>query len=173
MNRIFRLGVVGVLVLAGCSTGAPAATPILVYVTPQPTATPTDTPMPTDTPVPTDTPAPAISADCVAAMGPLVTSLEDLDSRLSVGLTYAEYSKAVADLRVFYDRIKIATLDLDCLTLVGSPAETAMNDYITAYNTWNKCVASVSCTNKSIQTKLQAQWSKATDLIAPLRASMP
>ena len=176
MSRSTILMLTGVLLVSGCAsatTSSSAPTPQIIYVTPNPTLTPPPTVAPTDAPLPTDTPAPTVSSDCVAAMTPLVSGLEDLDSRLSVGLNFAAYSTAVADLRVLYDRIKVANLDPDCVSLVGVPAENALNDYTAAYTIWNKCVSSFSCTNASIDTKLQAQWSKATAIITALRATMP
>jgi hypothetical protein len=119
------------------------------------------------------TPAEAFSTDCIIAMTPLVTGLEDLDSRLSVGLNFSDYSQKVGDLKVAHDKIKPSTLDLQCLSGLGSPAETALNDYIHAYNTWNDCIGKVGCTNATIKSSLQADWAKATTIISGLRAAMP
>lgn len=118
-------------------------------------------------------PTPHLSSECVVALTPLVSGLEDLDSRLSVGLNFSDYSSKVGDLKVVYDKIKPSTLDTTCLTIVGTPAETALNDYIEAYNSWNTCIGKVGCTNASIKSSLQDDWAKATDIISGLRDAMP
>jgi zinc-ribbon domain len=118
------------------------------------------------------TSAPGVSDDCIRELGPFVSALEDLDSRLSVGLNFNDYSTRVGDTRVAYDRINLAKVDTLCLTVVGSPAEDALNAYVEAYNTWNDCIGTPGCTNDSIKSQLQAQWSKATSLIDRIRASI-
>ena len=128
---------------------------------------------PSTTVVPTPTPLAQLSTDCIAAMTPLVNGLEDMDSRLSVGLTFSEYSVKVGDLKVVYDKIKPSALDSACLATIASRAESALNDYVHAYNTWNDCIGKASCTNASIKSSLQDDWAKATETIRGLRTAMP
>jgi hypothetical protein len=122
----------------------------------------------------TDTPTAATAdSQCVSQLGSFVSSLEDLNSRLSVGLNFADYSTRVGDAKVAYDKIPVSQLSADCTNLVGVPAQDALNDYITAYNTWNDCIDKVGCTNDSIKTQLQADWSKASDSIDQAKAALP
>ena len=122
--------------------------------------------------LPLPTSAAALSDECVREVGPFISALEDLDSRLTVGLSFSDYSTRVGDVRVAYDRIDIPKLDAVCITLVGAPGEDAYNDYVAAYNTWNDCINNVDCSNDTITPQLQAQWAKATTTIAEIRAAM-
>jgi hypothetical protein len=122
---------------------------------------------------PQPTPPPALSSSCIAELGDLVAALEDLDSRLSVGLAFATYSEKVGDLRVAYDRLDVHAVDAVCLLEVGGPAEDAVNEYITAYNTWNACIEDVDCDTDSITPDLQANWAIATENIDSLRPVFP
>lgn len=96
-------------------------------------------------------------------------ALEDLDSRLNVGLNFANYSERVGDIRVAYDRIGFEDLGAGCIEHVGVHAEDAMNAYIRANNVWNDCISDIDCTNDSIRADLQAEWADATDLIVKAR----
>jgi hypothetical protein len=114
-----------------------------------------------------------VSRECADAVAPFTEALTDLDSRLNVGLNFGAYSEKVADARVAYDRLPISELDTACITLVAQPEEDAFNAYVRAYNTWNDCVGDVDCSNDSIESKLQAEWSKATDLLTTVRSRLP
>jgi hypothetical protein len=101
---------------------------------------------------------------CSQDMGDLLDAAKDLGSRLDVGLNYQSYSDKVADLKVAYDDIDFGSADaseLDCLTMVGLPLEKAVNRYISAYKTWNRCFEDLACDNDSITSSLQGQWAKA------------
>lgn len=124
--------------------------------------------------VATLTPAPeTVSSDCAKQVGPLVAALESLDSRLSIGMNFSDYSQRVGDAKVAYDQIDVSALDATCVSLVGVKAENALNEYITAYNTWNGCVSDINCTNDSITSTLQSHWANATVEIAAIKESMP
>jgi hypothetical protein len=101
-----------------------------------------------------------------------VAVLEDLDSRLSVGLNFRDYGERVGDAKVAYDKIVIADLSPDCVSRVGAPAETALNDYIAADDRWNRCIKSLSCKTSSIESELQAKWSDATSQIHSAKAAL-
>jgi hypothetical protein len=101
---------------------------------------------------------------CSHEMGDLLKAAKDLGSRLDVGLNYQSYSDEVADLKVAYDGIDFDSdeaSDLDCLTKVGLPLEKAVNRYLSAYRTWNRCFEDLNCDNDSITPTLQSQWAKA------------
>lgn len=108
---------------------------------------------------------------CEGTVGPLVTSLESLGSRLSVGLNYEAYSEKTGDLRVDYDRIEFSSLGPKCLKAAAA-AESAMNAYIRAYNTWNDCFSDFDCSNDSIRSKLQGEWARADTLAARARKAI-
>lgn len=111
-----------------------------------------------------DQPA-VVPVNCPDEMVEFVEALQDLDSRLNVGLNFQAYSERVGDARVAYDRIDIDELGSGCVEHVGAPAEDAMNAYIDAYNTWNDCIGDIDCDNDSITPDLQAEWADATELV--------
>ena len=118
-------------------------------------------------------PPDTVSDDCATALGGLTEALFELDSRLSVGLTYADYSQKVGDARVEYDQVKISDLDADCIRGVGKPAEDAMNEYLSAYTIWNDCNGNTSCKSDSIKPQLQDHWAVATLLLAQVKGRLP
>jgi hypothetical protein len=115
----------------------------------------------------------ALKADQVATacrdrFGDLLAELHQLDSRLSIGLNFTNYSERVGDARVAYDEaVEDAAQDdgLDCLTTVGLPMEKALNKYTSAYNIWNDCVSDLYCDNSSITGRLRTRWDGANEYI--------
>jgi hypothetical protein len=102
----------------------------------------------------------------------LFDALSGLNSRLSVGMNFSDYSSKLGDAKVAYDDLPISSLEQSCISAAGVPLEDALNAYITAYNTWNACISSATTCNNDANTKaLQAQWTIATtkiDLVRPL-----
>ena len=107
-----------------------------------------------------------VPLNCPETVTSFVDSLRDLDSRLGVGLNFAAYSEKVGDAKVVYDRINVSAISAGCLQQVAVPAESALNEYIDAYNTWNDCITNIDCANDSITPGLQSHWADAADLIA-------
>ena len=112
------------------------------------------------------------SQSCETELRPLVDALGDLNSRLSVGLSFQDYSKNVGDVRVAYDQVTFDALSSDCTSKVGIPAENALNDYVRAYNTWNDCIGNVDCSTDSIDSQLQPEWAKATTRVDKAKANL-
>lgn len=63
---------------------------------------------------------------CRAAFSDLLDAAQDLDGRLDVGLTFADYASRVGDVSVAYKRADF-DVELDCLTTVGLPLEKALS----------------------------------------------
>jgi hypothetical protein len=124
-------------------------------------------------PVSTPPPANGVSTACKTTLQPFTDALTELDSRLSVGLSFSEYSDKVGAAKVAYDRLPIGSLDATCINQVGSLEEDAYNDYVHAYNTWNDCISKIGCSNDSIKSSLQDDWSKATDLLTTVKSRLP
>ena len=103
----------------------------------------------------------AAKAKCTQHIGPLITALEDINSRLGIGLSFNAYSEKVGDLQVAYDRITVPALEPTCLNAAVA-AEAARNHYAAAYNAWNDCVSDVDCDNDSVTPELQDRWAKAS-----------
>ncbi len=114
---------------------------------------------------PTKAPPAVVAVSCPDEISDFVAALQELDSRLDIGLNFQEYSERVGDARVAYDRVDAEDLDASCIEHVGVPAEDAMNAYIEANSTWNDCISDPDCSNDSIATELQAKWAEATELI--------
>lgn len=113
----------------------------------------------------------AVHKECVDVTGKFATKLGELDSRLSVGLPFAEYGKKVGNARVAYDQLlktakRQGGISNKCINRVGTPLENALNAYVDAYNVWNKCMNDYNCTFEGdILKQAQTSWSKATRLI--------
>lgn len=109
---------------------------------------------------------------CTDELAPLLGSLEELDSRLSVGLSFSDYSERVGDARVAYDALDFASLSPDCIKGPGVQLEKALNSYQRAYTTWNDCIGDIDCSNDSIQGELQREWARATVQIGNARKDL-
>jgi hypothetical protein len=114
----------------------------------------------------------AAEAECRQRTSGLMAQLQEIDSRLSVGLAYAEYSTQVGNARVAYDRVPIKTLDPDCITDVALHLENAMNTYARAESTWSDCINDYGCDTDSIQPELQAKWSESTSEINKAKSGL-
>ena len=143
---------------------------------PIPTVTsPPSVPSPTDSP--TTESAPDVEIDdagtvCERHVGRFLRALEELDSRLSVGLTFEQYTQQVADVRVEYDRVPFKRIDVSCTLAVGVPAENALNLYVKANNTWNRCIGNFGCDIDGIDPTLQRDWRKASREIRKARRGL-
>jgi hypothetical protein len=115
-------------------------------------------------------------ADCEAQIGPLLTSLQSLGSRLDIGLSYSEYGDAVGDAKVAYDRIdpKSAVL-ADSESQEGRACrgaalslEGAMNRHYAAVQQWHNCVFDdySDCTLDAIEDQLRNKWRRADSQVA-------
>jgi hypothetical protein len=110
--------------------------------------------------------------DCADLTEPLRNELEGINSRLSVGLQFADYGERVGDARVQYDRlvkeIKRPAFALgDCLES-ATKLESALIAYGNAYNTWNDCIGNYYCSidDDATDGKLQDAWARATKELA-------
>jgi hypothetical protein len=115
----------------------------------------------------------AARAQCQTQTEGLISAEEDLEGRLSgAGLTEADYLSRVGDVSAAYQQTPTKQMQLDCLTDVGVPAESAMNAYVSAANTWNNCISDFSCSQDSIDPELQAQWSKASSELSDAKSGL-
>lgn len=104
----------------------------------------------------------AAATDCSSKFQPFLTALGNVDSRLGIGLSFQDYSMKIGDAKVAYDQvISNNTKDDKCLGAVGLPSEKALNEYVKAYNIWNDCIQSTSCSTDSIKGELQKHWATA------------
>lgn len=91
---------------------------------------------------------------CEEALTDFQDELEELDSRLAVGLPYDEYSRQVGTIRVAYDQLSVDSLEFDCLD-VALPLEDALQDFAKAGSIWGDCIEDFDCDVDSIDPDLQ------------------
>jgi hypothetical protein len=99
--------------------------------------------------------------DSCHALRPFVGSMAKLRTDLARGLSYDDYLREVQRVRAIYARIDADKLTAGCLLAAGGPAERALNLYIDATNTWGDCLATVSCSTRTVEPKLQRKWALA------------
>jgi hypothetical protein len=106
------------------------------------------------------------AADCRRDLGRWLRTLNDIDSRLSIGMSQSEYSAALGDVQIAYDRIDFDQIDVDCISEVGVPAENAFNQYVKANNRWDACIFDYDCDlDVDAMPKIQDRWARATLLL--------
>jgi len=112
---------------------------------------------------------------CQSQLGSFVGSMDGLRRRLAVGVTYDQYVAEVRGIRSTYGEIPTRKLQIDCLTLVATPAEKAFNRYIEGANDWGECVSELGCGTTTIEPVLQRRWRVASHFLSEakdgLRAS--
>ena len=112
---------------------------------------------------------------CVSKTKAMLNALDQINSRLGVGLNFSDYSGRVGDAQVAYNAsafTKLSGTGYDCLEKVSVPAESALNEYIAAYNKWNDCVSNVDCSTDSIDGELQKHWTKATSFVLKSKSGL-
>ena len=75
-------------------------------------------------------------AQCETSLDEFLTSLETLDSKLDIGLSFNQYNNEVGKIKVVYDQIDIDAIDDTCLSEVGYYAEKAFRLYYKAGLAW-------------------------------------
>lgn len=121
----------------------------------------------------------AVYRECRAVANGLDNRLSELNSRLAVGMAFAEYGDRVGSARVAYDKfIRDAKarggVSDACVNRVGVPLESALNAYAAAYDVWNNCINATSCDTSTgaAHDKMQAKWSKAGRLVDKADAAL-
>jgi len=108
----------------------------------------------------------ATGRDSCRKLRPFVGSMASLRDDLARGLSYDDYLREVQRVRRVYAHIDADKLTAGCLLAGGGPAERALNLYIDATNTWGDCLATVSCSTRSVEPKLQRKWALAAHQVA-------
>jgi hypothetical protein len=101
-------------------------------------------------------------------------SLDNLNSRLSVGLKPDDYNSRVGNISVAYNKVDwSATPNTYCLKKVGIPLETAYNDFRDAGEAWSKCIDDYNCdvTNDKLPG-MQKKWTHAGKMIDRSKAAL-
>ncbi len=93
------------------------------------------------------------AATCVKQLSPLADALSELNSRLDIGMNYAQYGELVAGAKVKYDRINwTKALSGPGCARSGILLERGLNKYVSAYRRWNACIESPTCDSDGITT---------------------
>ena len=85
-----------------------------------------------------------VTADLRAALG-------EVNSRLDVGMTNADYGTKVGDVKVVYDALDSAKLTPTCVSMVAIELEDALTQYVGANNEWDRCIQSDYCSSPDLQ----------------------
>jgi hypothetical protein len=107
-----------------------------------------------------------VDAPCRHQLHGFIASMARLRDDLARGLSYEDYLPRVQNTRTVYARIRAGRLPAPCLLASGGPSERAFNLYIDAANTWGNCLATVTCSTRSIESKLQRKWARASHQLA-------
>jgi hypothetical protein len=102
-----------------------------------------------------------VSNPCRRQLRGFIGSMAALRDDLARGLSYEEYLPRVQGTRSVYARIRAGRLTAPCLLASGGPSERAFNLYIDAANMWGDCLATVTCSTRSIESSLQRKWALA------------
>lgn len=114
----------------------------------------------------------ALAVTCRQQVGGLLRALRDTESRLNVGMNFADYGDQVGEISIGYDKVPISRMEFNCVGGPGVAGEKAFNAYRSAYDTWNDCVSDFYCDNDSINPELQKEWSKASRQITRARSGL-
>ena len=125
----------------------------------------------TDRPQPRAEDAAADARKCERQAGDFLMELARLESRLALGVGYADYLERVGDARVAYARVPVNDLDVGCLQ-VAAPAENVLKTHVEAVEVWTKCVGERGCKNESIRPKLRRKWQEASSQLEESRQAM-
>jgi len=115
---------------------------------------------------------PATTRSSCHQLRPFVGSMAKLRGDLARGLSYDDYLREVQGVRSVYARIDADKLTAGCLLVSGGPAERALNLYIDATNAWGDCLATVSCSTRSVEPKLQRKWALAAHQVTTAQRGM-
>ena len=109
---------------------------------------------------------------CQAQLKGYISVLSETNSRLDVGMSFADYGDQVGDISVAYDRIPIGQMEQDCLFGPGVTSEKAGQAYTDAYNVWNDCISDFGCDIDTIDPELQSEWLRASTKLAQAKQAL-
>ena len=104
---------------------------------------------------------------CTDQLGQLLNVLNNVDSRLDVGLSQRELSNMIGKASIAYDHIDIKALGNGACLTAGARLESAFNNYAATVRDWNDCIYDLYCdVDDDILTGMQTRWAKAATLIS-------
>jgi hypothetical protein len=163
--RVLGCALLAALLVGGCGSGGPEAT-TGATVAGDETARTTEKPSPAQGAQKDRTRRTSAAGLCQSQLGGFVSSMDGLRRRLAVGVTYDQYVAEVRGIRSTYGEIPTGKVQIDCLTLVATPAEKAFNRYIEGANDWGECVSELGCGTEAIEPVLQRRWRIASHFLS-------
>ena len=97
---------------------------------------------------------------CMAQIGPFLDAMQQIDSRLNIGINEADFVSRVGTAQVNHDTIDTHAISGKCLD-AGVKLEKGLNAYAKAATKWSHCVSQSSCTFRKINGFEQLQWATA------------
>ncbi len=115
---------------------------------------------------------PHATRSCRRQLHGFLAAMASLRDDLARGLSYDDYLGEVRRTRSVYSRIHATKLPAGCLIASAGPAERAFNLYIDAANSWGDCLATASCSTRSIEPRLQRKWALASRSLSLARRDL-
>lgn len=111
--------------------------------------------------------------ECRTTLQPFMASLNALHARLSVGLTYADYSSKVGDVAVAHDNLDVSAVSAECLA-AALAAEKAFRLYAEGGDLWSRCIRQIGCKTNgpTFGPLLQRKWAAAGDKLDEATTSL-
>lgn len=98
---------------------------------------------------------------CPASEITWIHAERDLDARLDVGMTQADYSKEVGSVNVKFEAIPNHSIPPGNCNQALKHAFAAQHAYIVADQKWDHCITDYACAMSSVTPVLHAKWAKA------------
>ena len=109
----------------------------------------------------------AAQTKCKSQLGKFQAELDELDSRLNIGMANDEYGQRLGDIQVAYDAVDIPALKGECLS-TAVIFEDGFNKYIKAGTKWDSCIENYNCD----EPQVQPLWSQASLLLNEAEADL-
>ena len=104
---------------------------------------------------------------CTDQLGPLLRVLDNVDSRLDVGLSQRDLSNMIGKASIAYHRIDIKALGQGPCLAAGAKLESAFNAYNVTVSDWNDCIYDLYCdVDNDVLPGMQRRWAQASNLIS-------
>lgn len=123
--------------------------------------------------------ATALFRECSELTGDLDEEVSGINSRLSTGMQFEEYTSKVGDAVAARDRavkkIESDGMSDECLSSVATPLENAMLALAKGGDIWNECIQDYNCSfdeGSDALTRTQKQWTKADNLVTKAEGNL-
>ena len=105
---------------------------------------------------------------CTRQVGAFLDTVSEIDSRLTVGLTIADYTQKIGDAQVAQDQVRKAELSEECESVFLS-GELAKTIHTAALSSWQLCIRAPEYCDDAEQ---QREWKSAKTFLAEGRDAL-